>query len=115
MVVCQSTIDVLSKHYGVRIMYRKNGPPFVEISQRARTGHAESCEDVGRDIIRAVMINFDAKRILFQDDLQEYSHGDDARDKSARVIQAAFRRFVIAGDPYLAMPPFANVREPCDM
>lgn len=99
----------MAKHYGVRITYRSSGPPLVEISQRAKTGHAVSFEDIGGKITRAVMIHFDDKHILFQDELQTDFVGADVRDRSARVIQTAFRRFLVAGDPYLAMPPGVRV------
>ena len=107
MVLNRGTIEIMSKHYGVRIMYRSTGPPIVEVSQRAKKGHGESVEHLDGDISRVLMMYFDPERVLFRDELHDDSR--DTRDKSARVIQAAFRRFVVAGDPYLAMPPLSKL------
>ena len=56
---------------------------------------------------RASMFRFRADRVLWSASLDDRGRlcCSSKRDESARVIQAAYRRFLAAGEPVLAMPP----------
>ena len=105
-----TSVDSLSKHYGVRVTYRNSGRPIVDVSQPSSVGHAENAVEMpGTRACK--MIRFRGDRILFTAELD-----DDQRlvlptgslaihERSAIVIQRAFRRHAALGDPTLPMPP----------
>jgi len=95
-------------HYGVRVTYRTGRPTTVEVSQANSAGHYsdDNVPSSLEGVTRVVMLRFREDKILFVDDLCD-SCDEVAlqRQRSAGVIQRAFRRFRFRGDPFLAMPP----------
>ena len=115
MVLHASAVKTLSKHYGVRVTHLRNGISIVDVSEAAKTGHVQDAGDVPADAVHVLMIRFNGAKILFSDELE---HSDPpcpelSRERSARIIQSAFRRFLAAGDPTLAMPPIERQLLPC--
>jgi len=99
---------VLARHFGVRVSYFDDGRPArVDVSQAA--GDALGDCELRADAKRASMFRFRADRVLWSAELDErgrlYFARDREREASARVIQAAYRRFLAAGEPMLTMPP----------
>lgn len=105
-----SSVDALSKHYGVRVTYRTDGRPLVDVSHPSSIGHAENVVE-RPGTVKCTMIRFRGDRILFTAELDENDRlvlpmGSLAvHEKSAVVIQRAFRRHAALGDPVLPMPP----------
>lgn len=105
-----SSVDALSKHYGVRVTYRTDGRPLVDVSHPSSIGHAENVVE-RPGTVKCKMIRFRGDRILFTAELDENDRlvlpmGSLAvHEKSAVVIQRAFRRHAALGDPVLPMPP----------
>ena len=109
-------LGVYGRLFGIRVSYYDVGPPVVEISELAPSGHVFG--DVRRqDASRAVMIRFRGDRILFTgtlepDDMVECVDplvDSTIRRHQAAKIQKAFRRFQTMGEPRLTMPPLWTI------
>ncbi len=103
----RNSLEVLSRHYGVRVTVTTRGPPIVDVSMPAAVGHAENVTE-RPGTVGCRMVRFRGDRVLFsvaQDDADKLV---TVLEWSARVIQAAYRRHAGRGDPFLPCPPRAR-------
>lgn len=109
-------LGVYGRLFGIRVSYYDIGPPVVEISEMAPSGHLDEVV-LRRDAFRAVMIRFRGDAILFTGTLEpdEMVECVDERVETtirlhqAAKIQKAFRRFQAMGEPRLTMPPLWTI------
>lgn len=108
--VFTTSVEALSRHYGVRVTYRIDGRPVVDVSQPSVVGHAENAVE-RPDTSACKMMRFRGDRILFTVELDEDERlvlptgSLTIHERSAVVIQRAYRRHVSLGDPTLPWPP----------